>query len=551
VARGPGFDPYRLYPRSTRYVRTLRMRNFSGGLNLRDVEPELATNESPDLWNVTLDERGVVQKRLGFIKSNPVAHNASKVTNVFYWASGQNKITQSGTQLYKDDSVVSFKTFTTTERCGFADFNGKLYFIHPTDGLFNYDGAAVTAVAGVGAPKGTCLAAWQNYLLAAGDPGAKSTLYRSKLADGTVWDTAAGAATNQLREKDQEAIVALAGGASGDIIGRPSLIVCKRRSTYRVYDSGTLAYQTLDWVVGAASALSVVNHESGRTIILSERGIFWTSGATPLEPASKQLQPIWADSQLAYDQQDLWCAGFKGTRVRFSLCRAGSTVNDLALEYHPLEGWITAGSNAMSCYASYQKNAEKLLGGSPTVNGQVYELDRGGSDDGASIASRFQTRWYEPAEGFLVSMLRGRVIGRGAFTLYRAAREQLHGDPERDQRRHRQQQLRRRPDLRPGEADAAASTAVWLEFWAPAAAKGTTSLSVEFFDGATGVGGAIAAGFASTRVRAARCGSAITPSAGAHTYSVKAWVDAGSGSIVAGTGAAAANLPAYLRITKA
>jgi hypothetical protein len=156
----------------------LQFRDFSGGLNLRDAAPELAQNESPDLYNVTLDERGGISKRLGYAKNNPTPFNASKVSNVYYWASGQNKISQSGTGLFKDDSTVAFKTFTTSARCGLADFQGKLYIIHPVDGMFSYDGATVTTV--LAGPKGSTLAPWQNKLWASGDPNAKARVYFSR-----------------------------------------------------------------------------------------------------------------------------------------------------------------------------------------------------------------------------------------------------------------------------------------------------------------------------------------------------------------------------------
>jgi hypothetical protein len=42
----------------------------------------------------------------------------------------------------------------------------------------------------------------------------------------------------------------------------------------------------------------------------------------------------------------------------------------------------------------------------------------------------------------------------------------------------------------------------------------------------------------------------LTPSAAAHTYSIRAWVGSGTGNIIAGAGGAAAYLPGYIRITK-
>lgn len=398
----------------------LELRDFSGGLNLRDAAPELAPNESPDMWNVTLDERGGVTKRLGMSKWNGVSYAAALVKNDYYWPTGQNLIVQAGASLYLDVSNTINKTFTTTARVGFTDFAGKVWAIHPIDGLFSStDGITWAAVAG--SPKGSTIIAWQNRLIVGGDPSNKAMLYGSGIGDGTDWSTATGHGwTNQLRDGSssgsEDLILSVAGASGVDIQGRPGLVVCKRNVTYRVYDSSTGAYQILDNAIGAASSLSVVNL-FGRTIILSPRGVYWTDGVGPLVQASAKIDPLFSETQLAWDQLDLWCAGVKGDRVRFSMPRTGQTANNLALEYHPLEGWFTAGSNAASCYATYGKNSQKLLAGSPSANGQVYEYDRTGADDGAAIASRFQTRWLEPTAGHPIRIRRVRVSGTGTFAI--------------------------------------------------------------------------------------------------------------------------------------
>ena len=385
--------------------------DFSGGWNIRDAQGELAANESPDLYNVTLDERGGIAKRLGYSKYNGSIFQAALVTNTFYWTTGQNQITQCGAKLYKDTSTTEFKTFTTTERCGFADFTGLLYFIHPTDGLFTYDGATVTARAA--GPKGTTLAPWQNKLFAAGDPANKPRVYWSNKGDGTLWT---GTDFNDLREKDTEIVTCLTGASGLDISGRAGLLAFKRRSTYRIFDSGTGQYQTLDAQIGAASSLSVVNGFQ-RTVALGESGIYWTDGVGPMRPASDKIQNLFDPTQIAFAQLDKFCAGTKGDRMYFSLTRAGQTVNNLELEYHPLQGWIVASSAAASCYATYGKDDQILYASSPIANGQVYRRLTGGSDDGTAIASRFQGRWAEPTGGHQVRVTRARVVGRGAFTL--------------------------------------------------------------------------------------------------------------------------------------
>ena len=390
-------------------------RDFSGGPNVRDAAPELAKNECIDAWNVTFDERGGVGSRLGFAKYNSSVYGGGTVQNEHWSTTAAALIVQAGASLYKGTSTVANKTFTTSARVGFADFAGKLCVIHPIDGLFtSTDGVTFTAVADADAPKGDSLEVWNNFLFAAGNPTNASRVSRCDAGDPTAWTSTA---YNDLRTKDNEKVVALKVASGLDISGRAGLVACKQESSYRIYDSATLAYEVIDATVGAASALAVVG-VGARVITISKRGIFWwAEGQVGMQNASDLLAPLWDPSQINLAQLDKFCAGRKANRARFSLCRAGSTANDLALEYHPEQGWIAPGSNAMSCYATSTGTAETMYGGSPSVSGQVYTLDTGGADDGTAIAWRFQTRWYEPNAGFQASIWQLRLHGRGEGTL--------------------------------------------------------------------------------------------------------------------------------------
>ena len=389
----------------------LQFRDFSGGWNIRDAASELAGNESPDLYNVTLDERGSLGKRLGYVKYNAGAFGAALTVAGDYWATGQNQITQAGASLYKDSSAVAFKTFTTSDPCAMADFKGLLIIVHPVDGLFKYDGTTVTAIPA--GPKGDCIAAWQNKLWVSGDPAAKSRVYFSAAGDEMSWP---GTNFVDLREKDTEAVRCLAGAAGVDVSGRAGLLAAKRRSTYRIYDSATGAFQTLDTGIGVASPQAFTNLDQ-RTIFLSEAGIFWTDGVGPMRPASDRISPLFDPIMLNFGKLELWRAGSKGTRCYFSLCRAGSTANDLELEYHPNQGWIVPHSTAASFYSTYRKDTQKLYAGSPSVVGQVYERFKGGADDGVAITSRWQQRWVEPASGHPARIGRVRIAGRGLVSI--------------------------------------------------------------------------------------------------------------------------------------
>lgn len=393
----------------------LRVRDASGGLNVRDAAVALGASESPDSYNVTLDERGGVGKRLGYEKSNPAAFGGGLVSTMFFWESGGSKITQAGASLYKDNGAVAFKTFTTAARCGMADFLGLLYIIHPADGMFTYDGTTVVAVADPDAPKGDVLLPWQGKLFAAGNPTNQARVSWSVVAAGTNWLTAD---YNDLREKDGEKVVCLAGASGVDVAGRQGLLAFKRESSYRIHDSTTGAYVTVDAAVGAAGPLAA-RTALGRTYTVSEHGIFSTDGLSPMQEHSERLRPLFTAGRLNLAQLDLFAAGVIADRLYFSVTQAGATANNLAFEFHPKQGWIVPRSDAMSCYATFGLNDQYLLGGSPTVTGQTYRLNKGGSDDGVAIASRWQTRWFEPADAQIAALLMLRLLGRtaGAGTL--------------------------------------------------------------------------------------------------------------------------------------
>jgi hypothetical protein len=388
-------------------------RDLSGGPNIRDAASELAVNEIEDSWNVTFDERGGGSSRLGYSKYNGVVFDASQLTrNIWPSPLLTTTIEQAGAKLYKGTSNTVNKTFTAPELVTFREMNSLIVACHPTDGLFtSADGVTWTAVADVDAPKGVCVEVWQNKLFV-GQPSGKVSWCAA--GDPTNW---VSTDFNKLWEKDQLGIVAMHIGSGQDILGKPGLLCFKNESSYRINDSATGAYVTIDATVGAAGPLAVVGVGS-RVITISKRGIFWwREDQDGMVNASDRLLPLWDPGQINFAQQGVWCGGRSGNRAIFSVTRGTSTANDLALEFHPDEGWVAPRSDAMSCYATLGGAGEVLYAGSPTVNGQIYKLNDGGTDDGAGIPYRAQTRWFELNSGFQATVWQLRIHGRGHGTL--------------------------------------------------------------------------------------------------------------------------------------
>jgi hypothetical protein len=220
------------------------VRDFSGGPNFRDAPSELGKNEAVDSWNVTYDERGGASSRLGYQKYNGTAFGGGFVSNVYYSPLLGATITQAGASLYKGTSTTAVKTFTTAGRAVFAEMAGSVVAGHPADGLFtSADGVTWTAVADADAPtKVDALFVFQNKLWTNDRTGtAPARVHWSDAGSVTAWTATS---FNDLREKDNEQVVALAGASGQDIVGRPGLLAFKRESTYRIDDSATGAYVT-------------------------------------------------------------------------------------------------------------------------------------------------------------------------------------------------------------------------------------------------------------------------------------------------------------------
>lgn len=99
------------------------------------------------------------------------------------------------------------------------------------------------------------------------------------------------------------------------------------------------------------------------------------------------------------------------------------------------------------------------------------------------------------------------------------------------------------------------TTAVWVEFFSPNAGVTTSGfrISFELFQDASDVGQlGVMIPSSTTNVTSPYLRRRLTPSAGAHTFTIKAFSpDGGTNVVGAGAGGAATFVPAYIRITRA
>jgi hypothetical protein len=391
-------------------VREIAWRNFQGGLNIKDAPSELAENQFIDASNITIDDRGALWKRLGHLQRWTAFGSSNVAQNIFNWESRGNIVSQIGAGMHVNNGAA-FLTWSTSDRCGMTEFNNNLMLVHPVDGFRIYDGTTVTGPF-TNSPKGNTLVSWQNKVWSGGDPVNPARV---------TWCTAGTPATwgvndwIEIRDVDSTKITNLTGGSGVDISGRPGLLVFKEGSSYRMHDSATGAYVTLDPSVGCASDLASVA-AFGRIYVINDRGIFWTDGNRPMIEASTLVNPFFNATYLNTSRSDLMAAGRRGDRLYFSVPRASATVNGLELEFSPRGEWTVPHSVPATAYAT-QHGGAAMLKGSTTQNGIVLDTHVGGTDNGTAIASYFQTRWIEPNAGNKARIRRLRAIGKGQFSL--------------------------------------------------------------------------------------------------------------------------------------
>lgn len=387
-------------------IKEIQFQGFKGGLNTRDAASELTSEEISDALNVTIDERGSATKRLGYERRFSTAIGVSLVSNVFEWRSRGFIVVQEGPRVHINNSAA-FLTWSTSDRCGMCEFLGNLVLIHPVDGVRMYDGTSVTGPF-ANFPLGNTCTAWQGKCWFAGNPTNPSRVSFTNIGVMTMdpddWV--------DLREKDSAKVTCLAGAAGLDVAGRPGLLAFKEESSYRIFDSTTGAYNTIDAGIGCGSSVGAVS-AYGRTYVASPRGVYYTNGLDPMVEATAKIENIFSEAVINTSRPDLYAAGRYQDRLRFSFPAAGATFNSIAVELHPISGWVMMHTDAASAYASTDTD---LIMGSPTVAGLVYNGYRSGGDDGTNIASHLQTYWIEPNFGNKTRIRRARFVGYGEFS---------------------------------------------------------------------------------------------------------------------------------------
>lgn len=370
---------------------------WTGGLNLRDEYTEVAPNELMDGTNLTLDERGKAIKRNDCPTTADFPAPPGHVDHFFYSQATGWAIIQVGTTLYRctigAGAWTSFRVCSSALRCAFCDFNSTVVYVHAADGVRRIDGAGTdTAVAG--SPVGFEIAVWQNKVWVA---GGGSRLRWSGLGDATVWNANDFV---DLRDKDDQALIALYGGTSG-------LLVFKEQSTYRVSDSTTGAYQTIDPSVGCVSTRGVVAQD-GLVYTWGLDGLYQGNGFGRFVNIGDKLRPRFTGptSNVNSTTKPLITATTQGGRVYFAFPRTSSTIADAILELNPRVGWLMEsyfGGAEVGAFATYLNGGISFVAFA-SGSASIKRLFTGTTRTGFSCS--LLTGYQQPFGGYLCNIMR-------------------------------------------------------------------------------------------------------------------------------------------------
>jgi uncharacterized protein YcfL len=386
------------------------LQDFSGGLNFRSDQFNLAPSESPDMLNVDVDPRGGVKMRLGVEKRNGTALS-SNVTGLAQFTpdGGTARVICSYGTTVAESATADFTTLagvsvTDGERMYGQTTNSKFYGVSGTSSSFVYDGSTASNLASnVNGSAGnypianyTCH--WNNYAWTAssteGGTAYKNRVRWSKIDDPESWQENDFVDVNVGERGDE---------LSGLVPYADRLLIFKTNSVHALYGFSTESFQlvTLTQDTGSVTMSSPVSTPYGVFFWYDRQGI-WVYDGERFAWIFEKLQPAIDDGRLLFNNppQLAWF----NNRLYVSVDWSEAGVNTRrVLIFDPTLGgggaWTITNIDAdvMLTYAP-PDGEQDLLAGCSANTGRVIHLEQNLQSDfyGATtthIDSSYTTSW--------------------------------------------------------------------------------------------------------------------------------------------------------------
>jgi hypothetical protein len=138
-------------------IRTLELKDFTGGLNTVDEEPDVLDNQAVTFQNVIPIENGGLKPRYGYTKYfstslSSALSTSARINGLFVYNQSTTStfLIHLGTKLYKDNSGTSttllFSGLASSKTRG-IEMNGYIYMLDGS-GYIEYNGATASTVSG-------------------------------------------------------------------------------------------------------------------------------------------------------------------------------------------------------------------------------------------------------------------------------------------------------------------------------------------------------------------------------------------------------------------
>ena len=390
------------------------LQDFSGGLNLRSDQFNLAPSESPAMLNVDVDPRGGVKMRLGVNKRNTTALNQN-VTGLSQYTpdGGVARVICSYGTTVAESSVSDFTTLAgpsvaNGDRMYGQTTNSKFYGVSGTNSSFVYDGTTASNLAtnlngssgNYPIAKYTCH--WNNFAWTAssteGGTAYKNRVRWSKVNDPESWNEFDYVDVNVGERGDElSAILPFA----------DRLLIFKTNSIHALYGYGTDTFQlvALTQDVGSVSMSSPVSTPYGVYFWYDRQGV-WLYDGQQFVWVFEKLQPAIDDGRLQFNTppQLAWFKNRLYVSVDWS-DNSSSLTSRRVLIFDPTLGmggaWTMTDidANVMLTYAPANAQQELMAGClESTHTGRVINLEQDRESDfyGTSathINSSYTTSW--------------------------------------------------------------------------------------------------------------------------------------------------------------
>jgi hypothetical protein len=417
-------------------IKISEIKDFTGGLNFRADQFQLADNESPDMFNVEIDPRGGI-----FSRGGQKALNATAIAGTWnphrlypFYGATNTLMLVSDTKVKRATSTA----FTNLQYTGSVDIAsaavygaplaqwGKtLYISNGAAGSGGYVWDTANALATVLTASGSAPNAWQTV------PDASTKIpscehlqvHANKLFAGNV-DIAGVKYPNRFywsienspENWDENDYIEVSGGGNG-ITGfavvQGQLIIFKRKAVYVLfgYDSATFQVVELTNNLGADTHYSIAQSDVGVYFFSYPNGLYFYNGSS-LVDIFDNLQPIIdlgyvypttiSPFRLAWVGKRLWCSA-KYDRVATATNPTVNFVFDPAI--NTSGSWMqfsTSDSKGLvgGCDWTNSSGTQYRLACHPTL-GYIMKVDMydqefdniSGTD--VSFTTYYRTKWFD------------------------------------------------------------------------------------------------------------------------------------------------------------